>query len=354
MAEKVTGVNVEGRNYEFLAGQAVRGACTALAADWVKPVTLPEGTLLVDGLIVAVMFVNGTSVGWSGTKTVYSSDGENFFYDQAMTDPVTLPPPDCYNVSLISGDEYSLSCFPVIVYGSHRLPVCDSRGHYAGGALWAAGDTVAALYLDEKFMLLYSVVDEVKLGVSSPVSSNAVARDAVLKSEITNEVAVDNMYSVSSNAVAQYIPNSAHGITPTFSASGWVGEYGGNMFVRVARGSCFACGKLYIQFEAANVADRIEITIATGNTSYLRCYGLYATNSYFIRNVIFRNVDNSWNSDWELYIQLVPVYGCAIYVAKIAEYCQTIVPVVDSSSTSAPSNQQKNITLPNMGGFFSG
>lgn len=203
MAEKVTGVNVEGRNYEFLAGQAVRGACTALATDWVKPVTLPEGTLLVDGLIVAVMFVNGTSVGWSGTKTVYSSDGENFFYDQDMTDPVMLPQPECYAIDPVQDDEYLLSCFPVVVYGTHRLPVCDSRGHYAGGALWAAGDTVAALYLDGKFMLLYSVVDEVKLGVSSPVSSNAVARDAVLKSEIADVVAVDNMYSVSSNAVAK-------------------------------------------------------------------------------------------------------------------------------------------------------
>lgn len=209
MAEKVTGVNVEGRNYEFLAGQAVRGACTALATDWAKPVTLPEGTLLVDGLIVAVMFVNGTSVGWSGTKTVYSSDGENFFYDQAMTDPVTLPQPECYEIDHVQDNEYLLSCFPVVVYGTHRLPVCDSRGHYAGGALWAAGDTVAALYLDEKFMLLYSVVDEVKLGVPSPASSNAVARDAVLKSEITDEVAINNMYSVSSNAVALALQGKA-------------------------------------------------------------------------------------------------------------------------------------------------
>lgn len=209
MADKVTGVNVEGRNYEFLAGQAVKGACTALATDWVKPITLPQGTLLVNGLIVAVMFVNGTSVGWSGTKTVYSSDGENFFYDQAMTDPVTLPQPECYEIDPVQGDEYLLSCFPVVIYGTHRLPVCDSRGHYAGGALWAAGDTVAALYLDEKFMLLYSVVDEVKLGVPSPVSSNAVARDAVLKSEIADVVAIDNMYSVSSNAVARALQGKA-------------------------------------------------------------------------------------------------------------------------------------------------
>lgn len=231
MAEKVTGVNVEGRNYEFLAGQAVRGACTALATDWVKPVTLPEGTLLVDGLIVAVMFVNGTSVGWSGTKTVYSSDGENFFYDQAMTDPVTLPQPECYELTFVSGDEYTLSCFPVVVYGTHRLPVCDSRGHYAGGALWAAGDTVAALYLDEKFMLLYSVVDEVKLGVPSPASSNAVARDAVLKSEIADVVAVDNMYSVSSNAVARALSFGLPSVTQTLLPS--AGAYSRNTNTKI-------------------------------------------------------------------------------------------------------------------------
>lgn len=203
MAGKVTQVNVEGRNYGFVAGQAAKGACTALAADWVKPITLPEGTTLVDGMIVSIVFVNTTSVGYSGIKTVYSSDGLHFFYDQALTDPVELPPAGCYDAVNIQGQEYTLACFPVITFGSLSLPVCDSRGHYAGGALWAAGDTVAALYLDDRFMLLYSVVDEVTEGVSSPVSSNAVARDCVLKSEITDEVAIGNMYSVYSDAVAQ-------------------------------------------------------------------------------------------------------------------------------------------------------
>ena len=49
------------------------------------------------------------------------------------------------------------------------------------------------------------VSDTVQSGDSNPVSSEAVARDAVLKSEITDEVAIDNMYSVSSNAVARAI-----------------------------------------------------------------------------------------------------------------------------------------------------
>ena len=154
MAGKITGVNVDGQVYEFVAGQAVSGACSALSTDWVKPLTLPEGTDLVGGLIISVLFLNGNSVGFKGAKTVYSSDGENFYYDQAMTDPVTLPPEGCYSMTLVSGDEYSFSAWPVMTYGGITLPICDSRGHKSGGPLWDAGDTVSIIFYATGYVIL--------------------------------------------------------------------------------------------------------------------------------------------------------------------------------------------------------
>lgn len=176
MAEKITGINVEGRVYEFLSGQGVKGACTAPASSWTKPLVLPEGAVLLDGLIMAVTFVNGNSVGFSGTKTIYSSDGENFYYDQAKTDPVTFPPIDNYILEYISGEAYSFSAFPTIVYGNHTLPVRDAKGHITGGEVWNTGDTVICMFMDNMFLMLSAVVSNaITRGDMNPVASNAVA-----------------------------------------------------------------------------------------------------------------------------------------------------------------------------------
>lgn len=176
MAEKITNINVEGRVYEFLSGQGVKGACTAPASSWTKPLVLPEGAVLLDGLIMAITFVNGTNVGFSGTKTIYSSDGENFYYDQAKTDPVTFPPVDNYILEHTSGEEYSFSAFPTIVYGNHTLPVRDAKGHITGGEVWNTGDTVICIFIDNMFLMLSAAVsDAVASGDMNPVTSNAVA-----------------------------------------------------------------------------------------------------------------------------------------------------------------------------------
>lgn len=176
MAEKITNINVEGRVYEFLSGQGVKGACTAPASSWTKPIVLPEGAVLLDGLIMAITFVNGNSVGFSGTKTIYSSDGENFYYDQAKTDPVTFPPVDNYTLEHTSGEEYSFSAFPTIVYGDHTLPVRDAKGHITGGAVWNTGDTVICIFIDNMFLMLSAAVSNaVASGDMNPVTSNAVA-----------------------------------------------------------------------------------------------------------------------------------------------------------------------------------
>ena len=175
MAEKITNINVEGRVYEFLSGQGVKGACTAPASSWTKPIVLPEGAVLLDGLIMAITFVNGNSVGFSGTKTIYSSDGENFYYDQAKTDPVTFPPVDNYTLEYISGEEYSFSAFPTIVYGDHTMPVRDAKGHITGGAVWNTGDTVICMFMDGMFLMLSAVVSNaVASGDMNPVTSDAV------------------------------------------------------------------------------------------------------------------------------------------------------------------------------------
>ena len=47
--DKVTQVNIEGHNYGFVAGQAVKGSCTSTAADWVKTIVLPEGAVAITG-----------------------------------------------------------------------------------------------------------------------------------------------------------------------------------------------------------------------------------------------------------------------------------------------------------------
>lgn len=175
MAEKITNINVEGRVYEFLSGQGVKGACTAPASSWTKPIVLPEGAVLLDGLIMAITFVNGNSVGFSGTKTIYSSDGENFYYDQAKTDSVTFPPVDNYTLEHTSGEEYSFSAFPTIVYGDHTLPVRDAKGHITGGDIWNTGDTVICIFIDNMFLMLSAAVaNAVTSGDMNPVTSDAV------------------------------------------------------------------------------------------------------------------------------------------------------------------------------------
>ena len=176
--DKVTQVNIEGKVYGFIAGQAVKGASAASAADYTKIVTIPEGANLVDGLLMAVLFVNGNTAGMDTPITVYSSDGETFYYDQAQTEQITLPPSNCYTVELISGDEYEYQEFINISVNGVVKPLCDSHGHPTGGALWNAGDIVVIINMDDRFITLVqgkvNVADAVEQDNPLPVSSGAV------------------------------------------------------------------------------------------------------------------------------------------------------------------------------------
>lgn len=229
MAGKITGVNVDGQVYEFVAGQAVTGACSALSTDWVKPLTLPEGTDLVGGLIISVLFLNGNSVGFKGAKTVYSSDGENFYYDQAMTDPVTLPPEGCYSMTLVSGDEYSFSAWPVMTYGGITLPICDSRGYKAGGPLWDAGDTVSIIFYATGYVILaggegismevYPTLADAEQDLPNLDEGQFIATEEGDNFTVVDVVQKDIPNPVSSNAVAQAMSYST---TEQFTGKYWI------------------------------------------------------------------------------------------------------------------------------------
>jgi hypothetical protein len=232
MSNKVTGVNVEGRLYEFLAGQAVRGSCTALASDWIKPIVLPEGVALVDGILLVVSFLNGNSVGLDEPVSIYSSDGENFFYDQSLTDPVTFPPADCYEVEFVSGQEYSYMNWPCMQYGDTILPIRNPRGHTVAADAWDGGDIIPAVFMTDLFILLLggggggAAVDVVEDDNMNAVTSNAVSQ--ALKNKLGAKMA--NSYygmTVPDGSDNQWIRTTSQGIIPYQSG----GRTGGHNYL---------------------------------------------------------------------------------------------------------------------------
>ena len=208
--DKITKVNVEGDEYGFVAGQTVKGVSGALASDYVKHVILPEGAEVVEGMLIAVTFVNDNTAGYSGEKTVWSTDGINFYWDSGYTQLITLPPQGCYTVTATETQyEYKLSEYPVLVMGDMTKPFCDSRGHPAGGKLWQAGDTVTVINLENRFIALQTTVNEIIQGSSLPVTSGAVY-EKCKSLEPVDEVTSGNQHSVSSNAVAVSIKNNTY------------------------------------------------------------------------------------------------------------------------------------------------
>ena len=63
-----------------------------------------------------------------------------------------------------------------LTVGGVTANICDSRGQNIGGNIWQAGNVVTFLYTFGKFLLLNCVVDEVTLNNMNSVSSNAVAK----------------------------------------------------------------------------------------------------------------------------------------------------------------------------------
>jgi hypothetical protein len=156
--EKVTKINVEGHEYGFAAGSVVEGSCASQASDWTKTVLLTGETGIVDGVFLSIKFTYGNTVGFDKPKTVYSSDGINFYYDQAMTEAVTLPPVRNYTATLVSGDEYLLEEYPVISIANVAYPVCNAHGKPCGGLnLWSDGDIAVILFTDSKFIVVTAV-----------------------------------------------------------------------------------------------------------------------------------------------------------------------------------------------------
>lgn len=156
--EKVTKINVEGHEYGFAAGSVVEGSCASQASDWTKTVLLTGETGIVDGVFLSIKFTYGNTVGFDKPKTVYSSDGINFYYDQAMTEAVTLPPVRNYTATLVSGDEYLLEEYPVISIANVAYPVCSAHGKPCGGLnLWSDGDIAVILFTDSKFIVVTAV-----------------------------------------------------------------------------------------------------------------------------------------------------------------------------------------------------
>lgn len=148
--DKVTQINVAGQVYELVAGNAVEGSCGSAADAFVKLTVLSSNAPFVDGMMMAVTFEYGNTAGLKNPITVYSSDGVTFYYDQAMTDAVTLPPVECYTVELVSGNQYKFQSFPALSVNGVLKPVCDSRGYPSGGNMWKDGDTVTFVYVGNK------------------------------------------------------------------------------------------------------------------------------------------------------------------------------------------------------------
>lgn len=207
---KVTKVNCEGEDYGFVAGGALKGVSGASASEYIKAVVLPEGADLVEGCLLLVTFVNGNTAGFYGTKTIYSSNGTTFYYDQAMTDPVTLPPEDCYIITPVTGNEYLYQAFPVLSVNGVEAPFCDSKGHPFGGAAWNAGDEVTMLYMGDKFVAILATISQVVAGVDIPPTSdavyNAIADEASSRDDAiaANNTAKGLVSSKTDNAIARW------------------------------------------------------------------------------------------------------------------------------------------------------
>lgn len=172
--DKVTQINVEGRDYGFVAGQAVKGICSSAASDYIKIVTLPEGADLVEGMLVDIRFANGNTAGFLNTQTIYSSDGLVYYWDSQLTEAVTIPPEGCYSITPVSGQRYAYKAWPILSVGGYAKPLCDIKGYARGGVLWNSGDSVVVITLDDKYLALNTIAAVIKQGLNIPVTSDGL------------------------------------------------------------------------------------------------------------------------------------------------------------------------------------
>lgn len=152
---KILRQNVGGVDFTVV-GCALTGVCPTSAADYVKQITLSDGDVIEDGMMMVVTFANGNSAGNApGTKTIYSSDQVNYYEDAQLTVPFTLAPTGCYEIEYTgTANAYTYTDYPVFQVGTVSGPVCDYRGHITSGDLWNAGDSVQCMLKEGKFLLL--------------------------------------------------------------------------------------------------------------------------------------------------------------------------------------------------------
>lgn len=212
---KILRQNVGGVNFT-MAGCALTGVCPTSAADYVKQITLSDGDVIEDGMMMVVTFANGNSAGNApNTKTIYSSDQVDYYEDEQLTVPFTLAPAGCYEIEYTgTGNAYTYTDYPVFQVGSVSGPVCDYRGHITSGDLWNSGDSVQCMLKEGKFLLLGGsggtdidvydnmaelIADLPNLQDGQFVATKDTGDELAQPVDVVEE---DNLHAVTSNAVA--------------------------------------------------------------------------------------------------------------------------------------------------------
>ena len=234
---KILRQNVGGVNFT-MAGCALTGVCPTSAADYVKQITLSDGDVIEDGMMMVVTFANGNSAGNApNTKTIYSSDQIDYYEDDQLTVPFTLAPEGCYDIEYTgTANAYTYTDYPVFQVGSVSGPVCDYRGHITSGDLWNAGDSVQCMYKESKFLLLggsggtdidvYDSVQDVIDDLPNLQDGQMVATKDT-GDELSQPVDVveeGNLHAVSSDAVFKNcprFPDYANRITIPNNSNSW-------------------------------------------------------------------------------------------------------------------------------------
>ena len=188
---KILRQNVGGVDFT-MAGCALTGVCPTSAADYIKQITLSNGDVIEDGMMMVVTFANGNTAGNApNTKTIYSSDQVNYFEDDQLTVPFTLAPEGCYEIEYTgTANAYTYTDYPVFQVGSVSGPVCDYRGHITSGDLWEAGDSVQCMLKEGKFVLSDRYLD-------SSLAYQGYARG----------IGIDAVYSINEFAIDDTMPD---------------------------------------------------------------------------------------------------------------------------------------------------
>ena len=230
-----------------VAGCALTGVCPTADADYVKQITLSDGDVIEDGMMMVVTFANGNSAGNApGTKIIYSSDQVNYYEDEQLTVPFTLAPEGCYKIEYAgTANVYTYTDYPVFQVGTVSGPVCDYRGHITSGDLWEAGDSVQCMLKEGKFLLLggsggdnVKPVDVVESGNMHAVTSNAVANvtsnhNVIFRGKCLNGNPA-TMYPILPIGNTKYLPGGGYTIEQVLAniaAGNFADIYTGDYFI---------------------------------------------------------------------------------------------------------------------------